>query len=82
LRGTVKLWGSITQNLRGYLKRNPYGPYGNYKIEYEKSYHYDYNFSDFYAPPNFPNTTGADGGLKLILKSYNEVQTRNGGSEG
>lgn len=80
LRGTVKLYGSITQNLRGFMKRNPPGSYANYWIGYDKSYHYDFNFSDFFPPPNFPNTTGEDGGMKLILKSYSEVPTRSGKS--
>jgi len=79
LRGTVHLYGSVTQNLRGFMKRNPPGSYANYWIGYDKSYHYDFNFSDFYPPPNFPNTTGVDGGMKLILKTYSEVPTRGDG---
>ncbi|MFQ6606276.1 MAG: hypothetical protein ACE5DP_01285 [Fidelibacterota bacterium] len=74
IRGVVKLWGSVTQNKRGYMKRNFPGPYDiTPGIGYDKDYHYDYNFSDFYPPPHFPSTTTEDGAAILVMKSYGEI---------
>lgn len=81
LRGVVHLYGSVTQNLRGYMKRNPPGSYDPYWIGYDKNYHYDDNFSDFFPPPHFPATSSADGGINLVLKSYKEVDLRVSGEQ-
>ena len=79
LRGVVHLYGSVTQNMRGYMQRNPPGSYANYWIGYDKNYHYDNNFADFFPPPHFPATSSEDGSMNLVLKSYNEVDLRTSG---
>ncbi len=74
IRGVVHFWGSISQAKRGYMKRNNPGPYNVFPgIGYDKDYHYDYNFSDFYGPIHFPVTSGTDGGVNLTMKSYGEI---------
>ncbi len=74
IRGEVKLWGSVSQNKRGYMKRNNPGPYNvSPGVGYDKNYHYDYNFSDFGPPPFFPNSTDVDGNAILVIKSYGEI---------
>jgi len=75
IHGEVKLWGSVTQMKRGYMKRNYPGPYNvSPGIGYDKDYHYDYNFSDFGPPPFFPNSTDINGNAILVIKSYGEMQ--------
>ena len=74
IRGQMILWGSVTQNKRGYMKRNAPGPYPvSPGIGYDKDYHYDYNFSDFGPPPMYPTSSSSTGGAILIIKSYGEV---------
>ena len=74
IRGQMILWGSTTQNKRGYMKRNAPGPYPvSPGIGYDKDYHYDYNFSDFGPPPMYPTSSSSSGGAILIIKSYGEV---------
>jgi len=76
VRGVVHFWGSISQAKRGYMKRNNPGPYNVFPgIGWDKDYHYDYNFSDFYGPIHFPVTSGTDGGVNLVMKSYGEIQS-------
>ena len=72
-RGYVRLWGSVVQFRRGYMKRNTTGPYMTGDIGYDKDYHYDYNFSDFGPPPMYPTSSSSAGGAILIIKSYGEV---------
>jgi hypothetical protein len=44
-RGTIWICGSVTQTHRGFVYRNPPGPWGNAWIGYfEKKYRYDNNF--------------------------------------
>ena len=74
IRGQMVLWGSVTQNKRGYMKRNAPGPYPvSPGIGYDKDYHYDYNFSDFGPPPMYPTSSSSTGGAILIIKSYGEL---------
>ena len=74
IRGQMILWGSVTQDKRGYMKRNAPGPYPvSPGIGYDKDYHYDYNFSDFGPPPLYPTISSLAGGAILIIKSYGEV---------
>jgi len=51
-RGTITIWGGITQKYRGYIIRNNPGPY-NQTIGYQKSYHFDEN-NVCSPPPYFP----------------------------
>jgi len=70
IRGTITLWGSVTQAKRGYVKRNAPGPYSiSPGIGYNKNYHYDYNLRDF-PPPHWPETRLTNGGANLKLTSY------------
>jgi len=74
IRGVFHFWGSMTQNKRGYMKRNAPGPYNvSPGIGYDKDYHYDYNFIDFSPPPYFPPAVFEDGSMKLRMKAYGEV---------
>ena len=53
IRGDFIFWGSMTQNKRGYLKRNAPGPYNVIPgIGYERDLHYDYNLM-ISTPPGF-----------------------------
>ena len=47
-RGTIYLWGQISQNKRGYVHRSNFGGTG-----YLKDYHYDLRFKQF-PPPYYP----------------------------
>jgi|GEM_PF-683606 uncharacterized protein (TIGR02145 family) len=49
-RGTITIWGGITQKYRGYIIRNSPGPY-NQTVGYQKSYHFDEN--NFCSPPPY-----------------------------
>jgi len=74
IRGYFRFWGSMSQNKRGYMKRNAPGPYNiSPGIGYDKDYHYDYNFTDFSIPPYFPPASREDGSMALVMKAYGEV---------
>ena len=74
LRGYFRFWGSMSQNKRGYMKRNAPGPYNvSPGIGYDKDYHYDYNFTDFSIPPYFPPASREDGSMALVIKAYGEI---------
>ncbi len=76
IRGYFRFWGSMSQNKRGYMKRNAPGPYNvSPGIGYDKDYHYDYNFTDFSTPPYFPVASLEDGSVALVIKAYGEIPT-------
>ncbi len=72
-RGYIRLWGSIVQQKRGYVKRNNPGPYTSGDIGYDKSYHYDWHLLD-YPPPFFPVIENEDGSSNLVIKGYGEIK--------
>ena len=51
-RGTITLWGGITQQYHGYIIRNAPGPYSQ-TIGYQSNYQYDAN-NVCSPPPHFP----------------------------
>jgi hypothetical protein len=51
-RGTITLWGGITQQYHGYIQRNMPGPYSQ-TIGYQSNYQYDAN-NVCSPPPYFP----------------------------
>lgn len=74
IRGEVKLWGSVSQKKRGYMKRNTPGPYPIFPgIGYGKDYHYDYNFRKYYGPTHFPITQNGDGQRDMHATGYSEI---------
>ena len=75
-RGFVKLWGSIVQFQRGYMKRNQGGgsPYITGHIGYDKNYNYDYNLR-LKPPPYFPDMESINNTVILKMASYGEAKS-------
>ena len=73
IRGTVNLWGSVTQFKRGYMKRNYPGPYNvSPGVGYDKNYHYDWNLK-LRPPPYFPDLQSTNNSVILKMASYGEI---------
>jgi|GEM_PF-2409159 len=67
-RGTIHICGSIVQTHRGYIIRNPIGPWGNAWIGYQqKNYRYDDNFLSG-GPPVWFKVTYADGSQDVVTE--------------
>jgi len=75
-RGYVRLWGSVVQFRRGYMKRNTTGPYMTGDIGYDKDYHYDWNLK-LNPPPYFPDLQNTNNTVVLKMASYGEANTYN-----
>mgnify|MGYP001364587743 CR=1 FL=1 len=75
-RGLVRLWGSVVQFRRGYMKRNQTGPYMTGDIGYDKDYHYDWNLQ-LKPPPYFPDLQNTNNTVVLKMASYGEANTYN-----
>ena len=76
-RGYVRLWGSIVQFRRGYMKRNTGGgsPYNTGDIGYDKNYNYDYNLR-LNPPPYFPDLQNTNNTVILKMASYGEARNQ------
>ena len=72
-RGLVRLWGSVVQFRRGYMKRNQTGPYMTGDIGYDKDYHYDWNLQ-LKPPPYFPDLQSTNNTVILKMASYGEAR--------
>ena len=75
-RGYVRLWGSVVQFRRGYMKRNTTGPYMTGDIGYDKDYHYDWNLK-LNPPPYFPDLQNTNNTVVLKMASYGEANIYN-----
>ena len=75
-RGLVRLWGSVVQFRRGYMKRNQTGPYMTGDIGYDKDYHYDWNLQ-LKPPPYFPDLQSTNNTVILKMASYGEARNHN-----
>jgi hypothetical protein len=75
-RGIVRLYGSIVQFKRGYMKRNYPGPYpvNAPGLGYDKDYHYDWNLQ-LKPPPYFPDLETSDNTVILKMASYGEANS-------
>tara|TARA_B110000444_G_C18815244_1_gene584770 strand:- start:687 stop:2000 length:1314 start_codon:yes stop_codon:yes gene_type:complete len=72
-RGFIKLWGSVVQQKRGYMKRNYPGPYNvTPGIGYDKEYHYDWNLK-INPPPYYPDQVDVNNNVILKMASYGEL---------
>ena len=75
-RGYVRLWGSVVQYRRGYMKRNATGPYMTGDIGYDKDYNYDWNLQ-LNPPPYFPDLQSTNNSVILKMASYGEARNHN-----
>ncbi|MDP6170090.1 MAG: hypothetical protein QF780_08795, partial [Candidatus Marinimicrobia bacterium] len=75
-RGYVRLWGSVVQFRRGYMKRNATGPYMTGDIGYDKDYNYDWNLQ-LNPPPYFPDLQSTNNSVILKMASYGEARNHN-----
>jgi hypothetical protein len=67
-RGTIWLCGSVVQTHRGFVYRNPIGPWGNAWIGYfEKKYRYDDNFLTG-GPPVWFTVKYSDGSQEIATE--------------
>ena len=79
-RGYVRVWGSIVQQKRGYMKRNspcsnpiPGGDcYTSQDIGYDKDYNYDMNLR-YQPPPYFPSQINISGQQILTLQGIDTL---------